>query len=250
MANETRSFRSAVLGFDRSDVINYIELMSKERGDEVEAHRRAADVLRRERDEAKETINQLNEQIKQMKSDSVEVARQNEELFAKRILCTELSERLSKVNSELAEAREQINSQAQTLKRYEEENHIIGVAKTRAADMELMAYKRAEAIEAETMRNTEKARSMLKRLMSDTKGKYAMARSEAETVAYNALKELNKLTEWVSEFPRLFDGVDDKFETMNVYEKPQVRAFVPRRFDEDGSTQEAAAEPVAAADEE
>ena len=233
MAAGTQNFRSAVLGFDRNDVINYMEAAAREHRDEVEAHRRAAAVLRRERDEARDDITRLKEQMEHEREDSIALARQNEELFAKRILCTELSERLSKVNSELHEARGRIERLDGLVKGYEQEGLIIGRAKTRAAEIEMMAYKRAEAIELETMRGTEKARAALKRLMADTKGKYTMAKSEAEAAAYNVLQELGKLAEWLTGFPRLFDGVDEIFDSMRVHEKAQIKAFVPRRFDED-----------------
>lgn len=233
MSAETKSFRSAVLGFDRSDVIDYIELMAKERLDEVEAHRRAADVLRRERDEAREKIAALEVQVKDGDNERTITARQNEELFAKRILCTELSERLSKVNSELIAERDRNEKLTATVRDYENEMSSIGRAKGRAADLELMAYKRAEAIESEAMRNTEKARAMMKRLVNDTKSKYSLSRNEAEGVAYNVLQELNRLTVWFSEFPRLFDAIDDRLDSMQLHDKPQIKAFVPHQFDDE-----------------
>jgi vacuolar-type H+-ATPase subunit I/STV1 len=228
MASDTKSFRSAVLGFDRSDVIDYIESMAKERRDEVEAHRRAADLLRRERDEALAKITALEEQV-------VESAQQNQELVAKRILCTELSERLSKINGELIAEREMNERLSESVKEFEREHESIDRAKSLAAELEIVAYKRAEAIEAEAMRNTEKARSMLKKLIADTNSKYSLSRNEAENMAYSVLQELNKMTAWFSEFPRLFDIIDDRMDTMQGNEKPQIKSFVPHQFDSDNS---------------
>jgi hypothetical protein len=137
----------------------------------------------------------------------------------------------------LHESRKQIEKLDGLVKDFENEGFVIGRAKTRAAEIEMMAYKRAEAVETEALRNTDKARAMLTRLMSDTKGKYTMAKAEAETVAYNVLQELGKLAEWVNEFPRLFDGVDEKFDSIRSSEKTEIKAFVPRRFDEEAEEQ-------------
>jgi len=231
MASDIKSFRSAVLGFDRNDVIDYIESMAKERRDEVEAHRRAADLLRRERDEAREKVTALETQIQNE-------AQQGQELTAKRILCAELSERLSKVNTELHTEREMNEKLNETIKEFEREHESIGKAKALAAELELVAYKRAETIETEAMRNTEKARTMLKTLIADTNSKYSLSRNEAENVAYNVLQELNRITTWFNEFPRLFDVIDDSLPSMQPHEKPQIKSFIPHQFDDEEDGQE------------
>ena len=233
MSGDSKSFRSAVLGFDRNDVVDYIETMAKERRDEVEAHRRAADVLRRERDEARERISALEAGFKQADTERENIARQSEELLAKRILCTELSERLGKINAELIAERKETERLSKALKVFEREHESIDRAKTLAADLEIMAYKRAEAIETEAMRNTEKARSMLKKLVNDTNSKYSLSRNDAESIAYKVLQELNRMTEWFNEFPRLFDIIDERLDSMQAQDRPQIKAFVPHRFEDE-----------------
>jgi chromosome segregation ATPase len=232
MASEFKSFRSAVLGFDRSDVIDYIEAMAKERRDEVEAHRRAAELLRRERDEAVA-------KVAEFESQSEETARQSQELTAKRILCTELSERLSKVNAELVSERESNEKLSESVKSFERELESIEKAKSLAAELEIVAYKRAETIESEAMRNTEKAKNMLKTLIADTNSKYSLSRNEAETAAYNVSQELNKMIAWFSEFPRLFDVINERMDTMQGQERPQqIKSFVPHQFDDEADESE------------
>jgi len=194
--------------------------------------------LRRERDEAREEIASLKTQLDDSDGERVRLSNQQEELAAKRILCTELSERLARINSELIAERKKNGELEESLKEYERENEAVGRAKSRAADLEFMAYKRAEAIEAEAVQNTEKARGLLKRLVADTRSKYTLARNDAEGVAYGVLQELGKLTEWFNEFPRLFDTIDDKLDSMQAHEKPMIKAFVPHQFDEEGADEQ------------
>ncbi|GHU94463.1 hypothetical protein FACS1894208_05580 [Clostridia bacterium] len=183
MAAESRNFRSSVLGFDRGDVINYIETISREHREEAEAFHSAAEKLRNERDE-------LKKQLEEYRLADGEVERAQ------------------------SEARAEIAALKKQLEDIKAANENIAHAKLRVADMELMAYKRAQEIEAEALQNAEKVRVSLAKLIRDTKGKYAAARGEADSIAYKSLQEVTRLRGWFDDFPQLFAEVDAALETI------------------------------------
>ncbi|GHV18918.1 hypothetical protein FACS189425_08710 [Clostridia bacterium] len=184
MAGETRNFRSSVLGFDRGDVINYIETLSREHREEAEAFRSAAETLRRERDELKAQIGER----------------------------AVGEEELERANGEIAALKKQLED-------IKAANENIAHAKLRVADMELMAYKRAQEIETEALQNAEKVRVSLAKLIRDTKGKYAAARGEADSIAYKSLQEVTRLRGWFDDFPQLFSEVDAALESIVATDK-------------------------------
>ncbi|MDR3207993.1 MAG: hypothetical protein LBT60_06630, partial [Oscillospiraceae bacterium] len=64
MADNGKRFKTATVGgFNRQDVIMYLETLLKEHSDEVEAHRAGAELLRRERDEARNQIPTLRARV-------------------------------------------------------------------------------------------------------------------------------------------------------------------------------------------
>ncbi len=244
MANDSQNFRSAVLGFDRNDVIDYLGNLSKLHHDEVEAYRAANDTLRKERDAAKAQVaaleaqsgqlaNQQADQQQQLHGDRVALANMGEQLMAKRVLCDELSDRLHLLDGQLQALQTENADLKSRLLSAQAQADEMTLLKQQTDDLELIAYKRAEEIEAEAMLNAEKVRTMLHRLNRETKGKYAVARGEAEAVAFSVMTELGRIRDWFDVFPRLFDSVDEVLESLNSFDKTgAVRSFVPSSFDD------------------
>ncbi|MCL2083720.1 MAG: hypothetical protein FWH06_00495 [Oscillospiraceae bacterium] len=209
---DTQSFRSSILGFDRNDVINYIETLTREHQEEIDAFRAAAETLRGERDEARRKIEGQESQIEHLREDSGAMERLSREAEAGHAAATEAAARLVRAEDALRRSENEMIVLRQQNEELTKQNEEINKAKLKAADMEIMAYKRAQEIEDEALRNAEKARAALNRLIRDAKGKYSVAKGDMEAAAYNAMQQLDSMRGWLDSFPRLFDDIDSELD--------------------------------------
>ncbi len=182
MDNELQ-FRTAALGgFNKQDVINYLERSSREHGEKVQT-------LQRSLAEAQEVQSSLEEQLSGCKAALAEAqekgAKLGEEL-AEKIEQLELAQRK-------AEAQEaQLTALRMEVERLTPAAEAYAGLKDRAAGIELEAYGRAQAIEEAGRQKARKTQEELTAWFDGMQGSYGKVKAGVEAVLAAVARELQR----------------------------------------------------------
>lgn len=182
MDNELQ-FRTAALGgFNKQDVINYLERSSREHGEKVQT-------LQRSLAEAQEVQASLEERLSDCKAALAEA----QEKAAK--LAEELSEKNEQL--ELAQRRAEAQEAQLTALRMEVERltpaaEAYAGLKDRAAGIELEAYGRAQAIEEAGRQKARKAQKELTSWFDGMQGSYDKVKAGVEAALAAVARELQR----------------------------------------------------------
>lgn len=158
-----QNFRSAFNGFNREDVVHYLEYLNSKHQTQ---------------------INQLNEELDLLRADAAE--KDTEELEALRAECGTLREQLEAAES----ARRELEERCAALETKEEKPE---------ASQELDAYHRAENIERESKMRAELVYFQVNGVLGEANAKMGGVASEITELADQAMRELTKLQVAVSE---------------------------------------------------
>ncbi len=247
MAESPNWFKSAPLGgFRRQDVITYIDGLLKEHHEETESFRTSSEQLREERDEARAQAAELRQKLEELNASNKEMPQLKEQIvdFEERLNNmaldrSQLAERYSTLQHTYDDTRAELLRLQVTLSERETrlaelqtkmEEHAGSFS--RAGDIEMHAYRRAESIENEAIDNAERSRQLVADMMSDIKTKYNVLRKEAEKAEAVAVAEVERLRQQIQSVAEVFAGLDEKVEGLYVPDKPIVRPFVPTAFDD------------------
>lgn len=177
--NDFSKFRSALSGFNRSDVANYIEALSAE-------HRKQLKTEREERDAALEQLNELRTM-----------------LDAKDSLVGELTAELEDSKAALEETRKMLEEALSMEPEEPAEDY---------GSMELEAYRRAEAMERATTERAAKIRQQLGDLIEETAGRYEQTGQDIHCLSEDLQTGLQRLQEALSELGAFFEETADRFD--------------------------------------
>ena len=185
------SFRSAAFGgFNRQDVLNYIESSARD-------HREKSAALQRERDEAVQAAQTAEDTAREAQA---RVAALEEELNSiKKGLCQksaalEAAEAaLSRERSDLAGLREELGDLRGQVSRMEAGARAYEELKDRTATIELEAHQRARAIEKEAEERARKAREAAEQLLCRIRSGYERLRSDVDATIAHAAGELGRV---------------------------------------------------------
>ena len=169
-------FRSALSGFNRSDVANYIEAM-------------CADHLKqlKEKDAEREALlEQLNDVRRVLDEKKAEAKSMEQELAELRSLLEDAT------CAEPAAPQEDYHS------------------------LELEAYRRAEAMERSTAERAAKLQQQLTGLVEETAGRYEQVGQDIESLSKDLGVGLQRLQEALSELDTVFADTSERFDTMDV----------------------------------
>jgi chromosome segregation ATPase len=243
MAGSGKRFKTAAVGgFNRQDVITYLEALLKEHSEETEAHRAGAELLRRERDEARNQIAALRKQaeasgeqlgqLPRLHGRVDELSAQTEELLREKLALTE----------GLRAAREtQEGSRAELARLYgtlAEKDVRLSAAQTRldeldaarvcAADIESRARQRAGEIERAACENAQLARETAARQLREAREGFAALRAQVDEASRAAVSELDRARTLLTGAGLLLDGAEEQLAVLAPDETPAVPApFAP-----------------------
>ena len=193
MSESQIQFRTAALGgFQKQDVLNFVEQSAREHAEEVAALRRELEEAGAAAKEAKDRAAALAGQVETLERDNArlqEALRQKEE---ERSAAAGERDRLAGERDSLAAEEEALRRRIAQLAPLAEAYE--GV-KDRTAGMELEAHGRAQTIEREAKERAKKTQDQLKDWMDKMEESYGRLRAELEETLAGAQGELQKAQE-------------------------------------------------------
>lgn len=223
----------AVGGFHRKDVLNYVEATARAHAhtvdtlkSELAGHIERANAAEAAREAARAELETLRAEFETYKSDcaqqrdtynqgcrELETLRAETDALRETLLQRELEldraiEAAVAFEGEYTRAADRLVLCEATEARFES-------SKKRVADIELEAYRRAEAIEAEALAAAAAARDTLRRLMTEARHKYESVRGDAESTAAHLAGELDRLRADLSVLVGTYAGISASLEAAN-----------------------------------
>lgn len=175
----TLNFRSALGGFNREDVVHYIEYMNSKHTGQVNQLEGEAEELRRKLEQL-QAVPDLSQELNELKA----------QLEAAQELEAALTQEREQLKAELATARDEI----ETMKASQAE-----AAAVKVAAMELEAYRRAEQAER-------KAKARAEQIYQQAVGTLAEATSQVDTAANRFRQVAEQVNAQLSQLQTAVDG--------------------------------------------
>ena len=183
-------FRSAAFGgFNRQDVLNYLEHAAKE-------EKKKLDELRKQLDEARQAASQSGSSLseQQAKMDALnqenqmlrsQLEKANQDLTASRAASTLNSKLLVEIQREVDSLRAKVAA-------LEPDAQAYAAVKDRTASIELDAHRRAKQIEEEARQGARELRGQAEQCLKKVEQRYDTLRSEVESTVAYAAEQLSK----------------------------------------------------------
>lgn len=212
MSDTELQFRTAAFGgFQKQDVLNYIEASNQ-------THRDKLDELNRELEEAKKTGASLEEEAavlrRQAAEDAETVQRLEGELEQARSQAEELKGRLDEAEAELTRVREALAGAESRLAQAEPAAQAYEKVKDRTASIELEAHCRAQAVEEEAEERVERARQDLEQWLHKVQHSYEELRTDMDATISHTAGELEKVQAALESITNQFCAQDERLEKM------------------------------------
>lgn len=180
---------SAFGGFNRQDVLTYLENSAKEAAQQKEA-------LQQELEKAGEAAAKLESELAELRGQLSRLEREHAEqqakleqseaaLTAANARCGDKSSELERARAELKQLRGQLEEMAPDAQAYRE-------IKERTAGIELEAHRRAQAIEEKAQADAAQLRRRMEQWMQRVSREYDGLRSEVEATVAHAADQLAK----------------------------------------------------------
>ena len=185
-----RSFRSAFNGFNRTDVVNYIEESSLE-------HEKA--------------LRQLREENEQLRADLEKL--RAEEAAAEEKLAAEEAEQAA----EEQEAEEETEA---------EEEEVLPEEERPSEELELAAYRRAEAVERAARTRAAKLCDEVNGIVADTQRQLQSSDEDIRALSSDLNICIRRLSDAFAELRLTFDSTTDAFEALDPLEPEEEPAEV------------------------
>ena len=184
-------FRTSINGFNRTDVVNYVESMALT----------------------------YQKELRQLRDENAKLSAENSSLSAEKDALTAQNESLS---AELASLREQQNDLSGTSTEPEsaaevaaptlEEESVCG------EQQELAAYRRAEQAERNAAARAKRLRQQLDALCDSARSRYQDTGEELSALAADLSENLSRLQDSVAEIQLIFEQTEDAFDALEVPE--------------------------------
>ena len=218
-------FRSALNGFSRTDVVNYIEETSA-------AHQKALKQL----EDEKQALSQENDHLladnARLQAELQDLKASYTKLKEEDASLQEQIETLSQEASDLAEqaagAQKLLDEAASGAAREDNAAACEDAPDTEPADsaqedlpsQELAAYRRAEQAERNAMLRARKLREQLNLLCEQSKGRYLDAGEEISALTSDLSSGLSRLQETLADIQVIFDDAENAFDDLQLPEEP------------------------------
>ena len=217
MSETELQFRTAAFGgFQKQDVLNYIESSVQEHREKLAELTRQADEVRRENDALREELSQA----RQKSGDDGEHARRLEgELAQSRKEAEDLRARLTEAEGKLAQA-------APAAAAYQQ-------VKERTAGIELEAHCRAQAVQAEAEERIRQAHRELEEWLGKVRKDYGGLRADMDAAVTQAHSELERARAALEAVSHRFAVQDERLEKLAQTCAGEHRAPDPLPLDQD-----------------
>lgn len=212
MSDAQLQFRTATFGgFQKQDVLNYIETANQEHKEKLES-------AQRERDEAVQALSGLKEEAAAAREEvqaglqeqtrlSEEVAKLREELEQVRAELVHKDEALDEAHRELEQVREKLARAEPAAQAYEK-------VKDRTAGMELEAHCRAQAVQAEAEERVKKVRIEVEQWLGKVQAGYERLRTDMDASVAHACGELDRVRTTLGHISEELGSQDGRLEQL------------------------------------
>ena len=199
-------FRTAVSGFNRTDVVNYIESASIE-------HQKALRKLTDERDRLAGENAGLQTQLEELQAQLRQAKEENESL-------SEQLNTLAQEGAELAEQLKQAESAPQPEAEAEPDVQPEEPAQAdpSVTEKELAAYRRAEQAERNAAVRARRIYAQLSNLCEDARGRYLDSGEEIAALTSDLSTGLSRLQDALADVQVIFDDAQNAFDGMQLPE--------------------------------
>lgn len=208
---EVSKFRGALNGFNRTDVVNYIESMSAEQQKQLRKLQEENESLRSEKTLLAAQLAQANQALDTLREQDASLAEQ--------------VELLSQQSAELAEQAEQARLRAEAAEaKLEEDAPPEDEAEAEAETpepvdytaLELAAYRRAEQTERNASARAEKVYQQLSALCERANERYSDAGEEIGALSEDLTSNLERLQQTLIELRIVFDEAQNAFDALDL----------------------------------
>lgn len=188
-------FRSALGGFNREDVVNYIESMSLEQQKQLRKLQEENEKLRSEKNALAELLAAANRDLSTLREQDAALSEQVE------LLAQQAAELAEQVKAEPEEAPEETSEAAESVD---------------YASLELEAYRRAEQTERNAAVRADKIYRQLTALCEHARERYSDAGDEIAALSADLTANLGRLQETLAELRLVFDEAENAFDEMDL----------------------------------
>ncbi len=205
-------FRSAALGgFNRQDVLAYLEKSAKQAAETQRELQQRIDALEETRTRQEAELKELREKAGRLEREGEELRAQlrraGDDLSASRAACAGKTSALEAAGRELKELR------AETT-RLEPDAEAYAALKDRLARMELESHRRAQAIQEEAEGQAETLRAQMEEWLRRVEREYAALRAQMESAVSQAAGQLEQAGRCLERAAGLVDGQEKELESM------------------------------------
>lgn len=200
-------FRTAAFGgFQKQDVLSYIESSNH-------AHTEKLEQLQREREELAGAKQALADQVEQAKGQAEELAREKEDLTARleqaRKETEQLRTQLEQARKEAEDTAAQLSEVKARLEQAEPDAAAYRQIKDRAAGIELEAHCRAQEVQHEAENRVQRAHTEVEQWLHKVRAGYELLRTDMDGAVTRTLQELDKLHQMMEQLSSSFSVQDD-----------------------------------------
>lgn len=212
-------FRSATFGgFNRQDVLTYLESTSKENNQKLESlqqqleeQQASYEAALRDLEALRQQASQLEADLKQAQADRDEARRQldqaNADLSAVRTL-------QSQTTRDLESARADAQRWQQSAAQLEPDAQLYRAVKERTAGVELEAHRRAQAIQEEAQVQAEQLHQNMEQWLAKVSKEYDTLRSQVEATVSHAAAQLDRAGRSLTQVTTLLGEQDMALESL------------------------------------
>lgn len=188
-------FRSALGGFNREDVVNYIESMSLEQQKQLRKLQEENEKLRSEKNALAELLAAANSDLSTLREQDAALSEQVE------LLAQQAAELAGQVKAESEKAPEETSEAAEPVD---------------YTSLELEAYRRAEQTERNAAVRADKIYRQLTALCEHARERYSDAGDEIAALSADLTANLGRLQETLAELRLVFDEAENAFDEMDL----------------------------------
>ena len=188
-------FRSALGGFNREDVVNYIESMSLEQQKQLRKLQEENEKLRSEKNALAELLAAANSDLSTLREQDAALSEQVE------LLAQQAAELAEQAKAEPEEAAEETSEAAEPVD---------------YTSLELEAYRRAEQTERNAAVRADKIYRQLTGLCERARERYSDAGDEIAALSADLTANLGRLQETLAELRLVFDEAENAFDEMDL----------------------------------
>ena len=205
-------FRSAMFGgFNRQDVLTYLETTAQEAAKQQEELRQQLDAARETADRQNAELTERQERLNRLGQESEDLRAQLEQaniaLSSCRTECSQKTEELETARREISELKARVAA-------LEPDAAAYAAVKERTAGVELEAHRRAQAIQEEAEGQARQLRRQMEQWIQRVEREYDALRSQVESTVSHAADQLTKVEKSLEQVTALMEEREVTLESL------------------------------------